>query len=69
MSDELQLIATAVKAARADAKGKGVTRGHVDCPRCGGALAYSIRSNPLAHPEAPTVWGACSAPDCLAWMM
>jgi hypothetical protein len=70
MLDDLQMIAGAIKAARVKAKAFDLRAGTVDCPKCGGSIQFVIRSNPLAHPDAPTVWGACeSTPDCLRWAM
>jgi hypothetical protein len=65
----LQQIAAAVKLARVDASERDIKSGTIRCPRCAGNLLYSIRSNPLAHPDAPTVWGRCETPGCLEWMM
>jgi hypothetical protein len=70
MMDEIQLIAAAIKAARRRSKEEGLAAGRIACPKCAGNLQFVIRSNPLASPDAPTVWGACeTTAGCLQWAM
>lgn len=60
---ETSLVLQAIELIREDSKGKRGVAGKVKCPKCSGELGYSVaRSN--GH-----VWGRCSTPDCLAWMM
>lgn len=57
------LISRAIKLCREHAGGKRGVSGEVACPKCGGALRYSIAaSNGHLH-------GRCKTPGCLQWMM
>jgi hypothetical protein len=64
----LQKCLTAVRAASADAKAKGLKKGKggkdsLPCPACGtGVLHYSV-SGYNGH-----LWGQCETKDCVSWM-
>lgn len=58
-------VLEALSACLADSRGKPRPhRGEIQCPACGGRLGY------LAKTSAPgTIWGTCSTPGCISWMV